>query len=184
MGFMMDRERFEQVFNGELGGMSAQIAQDPQELWQVIQRLNALQPRRILEIGVKFGGTIRFWQLLSNDLAVAIDKDIDKVVVDFSGHTLPLFIQGDSTYPETIATARKLAPYDFLFIDGGHDYDTVKADWDNYSPMVRPGGLVGFHDVGAVGTGPEVLVKEIKEVGFHCEIFPGHKGTALATIPE
>jgi predicted O-methyltransferase YrrM len=180
----MDKDRFEQIFNGELGGMNAHIAQDPQELWQVVQRLNVLRPRRALEIGVDYGGTTRFWQLLTDGLVIAIDVDLEKVVVDFSGHAPPLLLRGDSTDPETIASAKKRAPYDFLFIDGGHDYPTVKSDWDNYSPMVRPGGLVGFHDVGAVGTGPNVLVKEIGEAGFHCEIFPGHKGTALVDIPE
>jgi cephalosporin hydroxylase len=180
----VDKDRFDQIFNGQLGGMGAQIAQDPQELWQVVQRLNVLRPRRTLEIGIRYGGTTRFWQLLTDGLVVAIDMNIENIVVDFSGHNPPLFIQGDSTDPETIARAREMAPYDFLFIDGGHAYEVAKADWDNYSPMVRPGGLVGLHDVGAVGTGPEVLVREIKEAGFYCEVFSGHKGTSLVEIPE
>ncbi len=185
----MDKDRFEQVFNGELGGWDsckgdARIAQDPQELWQVVQRLNVLQPDRALEIGVNYGGTTRFWQIITNDLVVSVDTDTDKVVVDFSDYTLPLFIQGDSTDPEIIAKVGELAPYDFLYIDGGHDYQTAKSDWDNYSPMVKPGGLVGFHDVKAVGTGPEILVKEIREAGFYCELFLGHKGTALIDIPK
>lgn len=36
---------------------------------------------------------------------------------------------------------------DFLFIDGDHTYEGVKRDWEMYSPLVRPGGLVAFHDV-------------------------------------
>lgn len=182
----MDKERFKQVFNRELGGMGVQIAQDPRELWQVVQRLNTLQPRRTLEIGVNYGGTTRFWQELTNGTVLSIDMDTDKVVVDFSGHNRlrPLLLQGDSTDPEIIATARELAPYDFLFIDGGHTYEIAKADWDNYYPMVRSGGIVGIHDVGAVGTGPEVLVREIEEAGFSCRTLVGHKGTALVNILE
>lgn len=37
---------------------------------------------------------------------------------------------------------------DFLFIDGDHNYQGCKADWDLYSRMLSPGGLVVFHDTG------------------------------------
>jgi len=176
----MDKEKFDQVFNEELGGMfGSVIAQDPVELWPVIQRLNALQPRRILEIGMNYGGTTRIWQELTREPVVAIDMDTSKIAVDFSKHIQPLLIQGDSTDPETIAKARELAPYDFLFIDGGHDYPVAKSDWDNYSPMVRPGGLIGFHDVKAPIPGPHTLVKEIGEAGFLCELFIDGKGGGM-----
>jgi predicted O-methyltransferase YrrM len=36
---------------------------------------------------------------------------------------------------------------DMLFIDGDHTYEGVKMDWEMYSQLVRPGGLVVFHDV-------------------------------------
>lgn len=36
---------------------------------------------------------------------------------------------------------------DFLFIDGDHSYDGVKADYQTYSKYVREGGCIGFHDV-------------------------------------
>jgi len=49
-------------------------------------------------------------------------------------------------------------PIDFLFIDGGHEYEDVLADFQLFFPYVVPGGLIGFHDVhnfksdrGAVG---------------------------------
>ena len=35
---------------------------------------------------------------------------------------------------------------DLLFIDGDHTYEGVRADFEMYSPLVRAGGLVGFHD--------------------------------------
>jgi cephalosporin hydroxylase len=181
----MDKDRFDQIFNEELGGMGVHIAQDPQELWQVVERLNDLRPSRTLEIGVQYGGTARFWQLLTTELVAAVDMDTSRVVVDFSDHTpLPLILQGDSTAPEIIAEAKAHAFYDFLWIDGGHTYEVAKSDWKNYSPMVRPGGLVGVHDVKAVGTGPEILVRELSKAGFHCELFIGGKGTALIRIPE
>jgi cephalosporin hydroxylase len=36
---------------------------------------------------------------------------------------------------------------DFLFIDGDHTYNGVKQDYEMYSPLVRPGGLIVFHDI-------------------------------------
>jgi predicted O-methyltransferase YrrM len=35
---------------------------------------------------------------------------------------------------------------DFLLIDGDHDYEPVRRDWEDWSPHVAPGGAVAFHD--------------------------------------
>jgi glycosyltransferase involved in cell wall biosynthesis len=35
---------------------------------------------------------------------------------------------------------------DILFIDGDHTFDQVKKDFDNFSPYVRKGGFILFHD--------------------------------------
>jgi predicted O-methyltransferase YrrM len=37
-------------------------------------------------------------------------------------------------------------PIDFLFIDGDHSDEAVRRDWEEWSPHVRPGGRVAFHD--------------------------------------
>lgn len=58
---------------------------------------------------------------------------------------------------------------DYLHIDAGHTYESVKRDFDNYSPMVRPGGVVQIHDIclelGRPDLPTEVprLWKELKE---------------------
>jgi len=36
---------------------------------------------------------------------------------------------------------------DFLFIDGDHTYEGVRRDFEMYSPLVRGGGAVAFHDI-------------------------------------
>jgi predicted O-methyltransferase YrrM len=38
-------------------------------------------------------------------------------------------------------------PVDFLFIDGDHSHSGVWQDFNMYSPLVAPGGLIAFHDV-------------------------------------
>jgi len=36
---------------------------------------------------------------------------------------------------------------DLLFIDGDHRYEGVRKDFEMYSPLVRKGGIVAFHDI-------------------------------------
>ena len=37
-------------------------------------------------------------------------------------------------------------PIDFMFIDGDHSYEGVQTDWQLWSPLVVPGGVVALHD--------------------------------------
>lgn len=37
-------------------------------------------------------------------------------------------------------------PADLVFIDGDHQYDSVRADWEGWSPLVASGGLIALHD--------------------------------------
>ena len=50
-----------------------------------------------------------------------------------------------STNRAAIEAARK-REYDVLIIDGDHSFDGVKFDFENYAPMVRPGGYILFDD--------------------------------------
>jgi len=36
---------------------------------------------------------------------------------------------------------------DFLFIDGDHTYEGVLQDFEMYSPLVKRGGIIAFHDI-------------------------------------
>ncbi len=42
-------------------------------------------------------------------------------------------------------------PIEFLFIDGDHNYEMVKLDFELWFPMVIEGGIIAFHDSGAHG---------------------------------
>jgi len=59
-------------------------------------------------------------------------------------------IRGDSHDSRTLERVKKILggeELDFLFIDGDHTYEGVRRDFEMYSPLVRRGGVVAFHDV-------------------------------------
>ncbi len=53
-------------------------------------------------------------------------------------------LRGDSL--EVAAGFRR--PVDFLFVDGDHAYDAVRADVDAWLARLSPGATVAFHDIG------------------------------------
>ena len=54
---------------------------------------------------------------------------------------------GDSTEAGTIQRVKLMGPYDFIFIDGGHEYKTVKRDFIHYSKFLSKYGIIAFHDI-------------------------------------
>lgn len=53
---------------------------------------------------------------------------------------------------------------DLLFVDGNHDYESVKQDYLLWFDMVISGGVLVLHDVGAVHVdGPKRVMKEFVE---------------------
>jgi cephalosporin hydroxylase len=121
-------------------------------------------PRRSLEIGTFRGGTLFLLCVFSPSDAHIISLDLPGGGFGggYSSSKIPLFkcftrghqnlrlVRADSHLPETKARILKLLgdePLDFLFIDGDHSYDGVKRDFEMYSPLVRPGGIIAFHDI-------------------------------------
>jgi len=37
-------------------------------------------------------------------------------------------------------------PPDFIFIDGEHSYEGLRGDWEAWSPLVAPQGIIALHD--------------------------------------
>ena len=42
--------------------------------------------------------------------------------------------------------AKLVGRVEFVFIDGDHSYDGLRADWEGWSKLVAPGGLIALHD--------------------------------------
>jgi cephalosporin hydroxylase len=131
--------------------------QQPAEISGLLKLLQQDPPKFLCEIGSASGGTLFMFAQVCHPDALLISVDLD---LSFERCLLhPRFatrrqkivpIRGDSRAPRTIDRVRSVLrghPLDLLFIDGDHSHAGVKADFDNYGPLVRPAGLVAFHDI-------------------------------------
>jgi cephalosporin hydroxylase len=116
----------------------------------------------VVEIGTDRGGTLYTWCQLAEPDATIVSIDLPggsfgRGVSDRTalakyarpGQTLR-FLAGDSHDPamrDQLGEALGGRKIDLLMIDGDHTYEGVKRDFELYSPFVRAGGLIVFHDV-------------------------------------
>lgn len=120
------------------------------------------RPKRVIEIGVRLGGTLYQWikHAPPGAQVFAIDwpgklwgyRDGPPPTWDWilfsNDFGVPLSIRlADSHEAETVEWARVRSPFDWLFIDADHSYSGVKADYENYRRMVSPGGYIILHDI-------------------------------------
>lgn len=109
-------------------------------------------PQVVLEIGSDHGGTLWAWQQLPSVrrvLAVDLPRGGFHSGRSLDAHGVEV-VYGDSHKPETLAELADLLAddsVDLLFIDGDHTLEGVTSDYVMYSPLVRPGGVIGFHDI-------------------------------------
>lgn len=139
--------------------------QKPGELAGLLALLLDEAPRIVVEIGSDAGGTLWAWQQLpSVERVAAVSLSCagfhSGAALDRHGAVL---VPGDSHDQDTAdLLAAVLSEWgalaDFMLIDGDHTYDGVKQDSQMYSPMVRTGGLVAFHDICPHPAHPEVQV--------------------------
>jgi len=134
------------------------------EILALLERLRELRPRRILEIGTAAGGTLLLLACVATPDAHLFSIDFPEG--HFGGGYNPLRsllyrsfardrqrivpIRADSHSPATrkrLAAALAGEPLDFLFIDGDHSAAGVLRDFEDYAPLVRPGGLIALHDI-------------------------------------
>lgn len=111
-----------------------------------------LNPKVIVEIGIKEGGNLKILSTLlpEEGLAIGIDprKEIPWKMNDAKCKVS--HIAGDSHSKDTIKKLVMLLKgqkIDLLFIDGDHSYQGMLQDFKDYSPFVRDGGIIAIHDI-------------------------------------
>lgn len=141
-----------------------QPIQIQEELACLLEDVSRLKPKTVLEIGTSMGGTLYLWTRLAQPDATIVSVDLPggKFGGGYSPLRTPIYrrfararqklhlMRGNSHEAATLEKVKRLfgdKPIDFLFIDGDHTFEGVKRDWEMYSPLVREGGLIVFHDV-------------------------------------
>lgn len=123
------------------------------------------RPTRVLEIGSGYGGTTALWcemvqgpgaQVVSVDIPLGVHpgglSPQDALVRDArlkAAYQAFHAITADSQRAETFSLVAGVAggPFDLLFIDGDHHYESIRNDFETYSPLVKKGHPVLLHDI-------------------------------------
>lgn len=160
---------------------ASKASQDKEELEELLKTVGEISPKVVIEIGAWHGYSAETWIRafdLNTLIALEIDEDCEFLGLEDPGDTNAIYVWGaDSNDPTTaLKTQQALMgkKVDFLFIDGDHHYEAVKKDFELYSPLVRPGGIVAFHDARITDNYACEVYKfwnEIKGQYKHKEIF-------------
>jgi len=145
------------------------------ELTPLVALVAHRRPASVVEIGSGVGGTLWAWSQVADDRAAIVSIDLldgpfsalrsaPNGWEPFARATQQLsVVLGDSHTEGTRARAERAAggAVDFLFIDGDHSYDGVRSDFEMYRPLVRRGGMIGFHDILPAPTVPPEFAGDV-----------------------
>ncbi len=185
------------IYRGKGYFKKIRARQNPVEIEQLFEQVCQLKPERILEIGTAQGGTLYLWTQAASANATIVSIDLPGG--DFGGAYAPCRSElyrafahpgqtiqlelADSHQPKSLIKVKQHfgdQQIDFAFIDGDHTYEGVKADFNDYGPLVRPGGIIAFHDILYRSNQPSIRVdtlwRELKEQ-YDCTEFIGPKGS-------
>jgi cephalosporin hydroxylase len=144
--------------------VAVKLYQKKEEIIAFIKLYWKIKPKRILEIGTYDGGTLSFLSRYAQPDATLYTMDLP-LIRDGAGYTpakIPFynafkqkhqkihFIRDNSQAKSTVQKFERLLngkKLDVLLIDGDHTYKGVKTDFANYSPFVKKGGIIAFHDI-------------------------------------
>jgi cephalosporin hydroxylase len=131
-------------------------------------------PKVIVEIGTAKGGTLYLWTRISTPCGLVVSIDKPGEIGSVGRTTLSLYrrfgrergtqvftIAGDSHAESTHRQLQRILgdrKVDFLFIDGDHSYEGVKADFYGYQPYMEPHGMVALHDIAVATRDPQIQV--------------------------
>lgn len=135
-------------------------SQDFNELQSFFELAKTYNPQVIVEIGLERCGLLQLWdKVFSPELVIGIDDtqqvaEIAAGIEDLKAVVIAPAISQDETTYEHVKTILDGRQIDLLFIDGGHTYVEVKADFEMYSELVADGGIVVFHDIAVSNDNP------------------------------
>jgi hypothetical protein len=175
-------------------------------MWWMLFR--ELRPARFLEIGVYRGQTLSLAALLQRELGIngcvigispftASGDSVSRYLenVDYLADTKANFAHFALAEPELVrafstdvAARERVAreSWDAIYIDGNHDYEIARADWDFCAAHVATGGIIVLDDSAmhtayrapafatAGHPGPSKLASEVDSKRFREILRVGH----------
>jgi predicted O-methyltransferase YrrM len=177
----LERQTIEELVDSifQFGGGYFAPVQIKSEIVEALQEIRKLRPKYVVELGTAGAGTLLLWSRVADPAATIVTIDLPGG--EFGGGSsymrVPMFrrfalpgqilriIRADSHNPQTLDLTKKYLggnPADFLFIDADHTEAGVRADYRMYAPLVRHGGVVGFHDIAVPQYGVRTLWSELK----------------------
>ena len=138
--------------------------QSRMEIEGLLGEVARLRPSTVVEIGTASGGTLFMLTRVSSADATIVSIDLPGGAFGggYPAWRAPLYrsfakpgqrvhlLRRDSHDPATLEALRETLGgrrVDFLLIDGDHTYEGVRQDFEMYRTLVRPGGMIGFHDI-------------------------------------
>jgi cephalosporin hydroxylase len=138
------------------------MVQNHKEILAAANFFKKLNVKNFMEIGTDQGGSFAIWSKLSEDgIRISVDlphgmfgrTDYDENERDnylrSLGSNVHMYWGSSHDINMLKLVEEKLDTIllDFMFIDGDHTYEGVKADFEMYKHLVRPGGWIAFHDI-------------------------------------
>lgn len=150
-----------------------------EEIVTISQLVSIFSPKSLFEFGTFNGLTTLLLAMNSSDDAVVNTIDIVNGEFDFGVDT-PFFkkisvgeyflgmpearkvkqLTGDTTKFDFSEYDEKM---DFIFVDGGHAYDIVMNDSEKAFKMIRPGGMIVWHDHLVIGDVTKAMIELNKD---------------------
>lgn len=163
-----------------------EINQIEWEFCRALELYRARKPRRVLELGTNAGGSLYHWVQAADPGAHVVTVDVNPLpdADCFHGPATWEQVVGDSHADGTAAEVAKRGPFDWLFIDACHVYEDARDDWNTFTPMCAPTGVVLLHDISLVRDYPETgqtagvwrLWREIQAAGHLTQEFRAQPG--------
>lgn len=131
--------------------------QQSDEITGFLKRIGRKPPRVICEIGTAGGGSLFLFTRVAAPDALLLTFDI--AISPLYSHALRHFARESQQVLSLCLNSQDAAslertrmilsgrPIDLLYIDGDHSYEGVRKDFETYSRLVRPGGLIALHDI-------------------------------------
>jgi predicted O-methyltransferase YrrM len=140
------------------------IKQLKEEIKELVKIVAKTKPKIVVEIGTNMGGTLFCFTKVAHPEALIISIDLPggpggggyplyrtKFYQSFACYNQKIILwrlnSHDTNSLERLNEVLNDRKIDFLFIDGDHTYEGIKQDFEWYSPLVRSGGIIAFHDI-------------------------------------